>query len=90
MYPPGLLGDDFRDVSVSPRSDSGYIFGVSLRVLLYEFHNFFVKDVLEVDLVPARFAHRYLDIISTSSSYDVADGFFAAFCGIFRTPSAWT
>ena len=29
-----LLGDDFRYVSVSPRFDSGYIFGVSLRVLL--------------------------------------------------------
>ena len=32
-----LLGDDFRNVSVSPRFDSGYIFGVSLRVLWKNF-----------------------------------------------------
>ena len=39
-------------VSVSPRFDSGYIFGVSLRVLLYEFHIFYVKDIPEVDSRP--------------------------------------
>ena len=85
-----LLGDDFRNVSISPRFDSGYIFGVSLRVLLEEFHIFYVMDVPEVDSRPGAVRTGNLDIISTSSSYDVADGFFAAFCGIFRTPSAWT
>ena len=39
-------------VSVSPRFDSGYIFGVSLRVLLYEFHVFYVMDTPVVDSRP--------------------------------------
>ena len=77
-------------VSVYPWFDSGYIFGVSLRVLLKEFHIFYVKDIPEVDSRPGAVRTGNLDIISTSSSYDVVDGFFAAFCGIFRTPSAWT
>ena len=47
----------------------GYIFGVSLRLLLEEFA--FLRDGL-----PAWFALGNLYIISTSSSYDVADGFF--------------
>ena len=63
---------------------------LSLRVLLEEFHIFYVKDVPEVDSRPGAVRTGNLDIISTSSSYDVADGFFAAFCGIFRTPSGWT
>ena len=58
--------------------------------LLEEFHIFYVKDVPEVDARPGAVRTGNLYIISTSSSYDVADGFFAAFCGIFRTPSAWT
>ena len=39
-------------VSVYPWFDSGYIFGVSLRVLLKEFHIFYVKDIPEVDSRP--------------------------------------
>ena len=77
--------DDFRNVSISPRFDSGYLFGVSLRVLLEEFHIFYVKDVPEVDSRPGAVRTGNLDIISTSSSYDVADGFslhFAAFFGL--------
>ena len=70
--------------------DSGYKFGVSLRLLLVEFHIFYVMDIPEVDSRPGAVHTGNLDIISTSSSYDVVDGFFAAFCGIFRTPSAWT
>ena len=66
-----------------------HVWRQSMR-LLEEFHIFYVKDVPEVDSRPGAVRTGNLDIISTSSSYDVADGFFAAFCGIFRTPSAWT
>ena len=48
-----------------------------------------VNPVPEVDS-PGLVRTWNLNIISTSSSFDVGDGFFAAFCGIFRTPSAWT
>ena len=85
-----LLGDDFRNGFRISSVRQWYIFGVILRLLLEEFLIFYVKDVPEVDLVPARFAHRNLDIISTSNSYESWMVFFAAFCGIFRTPSAWT
>ena len=45
-------------VSVSPRFDSGYIFGVSLRVLMKEFHIFYVKGDPEVDSRPRRGSHK--------------------------------
>ena len=70
--------------------DSGYKFGVSLRLLLVEFHIFYVMDIPEVDSRPSAVRTGNLDNISTSSSYDVVDGFFCRICGIFRTPSAWT
>ena len=77
-------------VSVYPWFDSGYLFGVSLRLLLVEFHIFYVMDIPEDFSRPGAVRTGNLDNISTSSSYDVVVGFFAAFCGIFRTPSAWT
>ena len=70
-------------VSVFPRFDSGYIFGVSLRVLLKEFHFFYVKDISEVDSRPGAVRTGNLDIISTSSSYDVVDGFLPLFAAFF-------
>ena len=39
-------------VSVSPRFDSGSFFGVILRLLLEEFHIFYVKGDPEVDSRP--------------------------------------
>ena len=85
-----LLGDDFWNGFRISRFDSGYMFGVSLRLLLEKFHIFYVKGDPEVDSRPGAVRTKNLDIISTSCSYDVVDGFFAAYCGIFRTPSAWT
>ena len=43
------------------------------------------------DGLPARFALGNLNIISTSSSCDVEDGFLAVKCGIFRArPVFWS
>ena len=78
-----LLGDDFRYVSVSPRFDSGYIFGVSLRVLLYEFHIFYVKDVPEVDLVPARFALEIWTLFQQAALMTSLMGFSPHFAAFF-------
>ena len=66
-----LLGDDFRYVSVSPRFDSGYIFGVSLRVLLKEFHIFYVKDDPEVDSRPGAVRTQKSGHYSYERLYDV-------------------
>ena len=65
-----------------------------LQRLLDEFLVFLyvkVDSFPEVDfgLVPARFAQGNLDIIFMSFLM-TSEGDFAAFCGIFRTPSAWT
>ena len=54
----------------------------SLRRLLEEF--IFPRD--QRSILPAWFALGNLNIISTSSSYDVGDGFFAVKCDIFRAP----
>ena len=78
-----LLGDDFRYVSVSPRFDSGYIFGVSLRVLLQEFHIFYVKDVPEVDLVPARFALEIWTLFQQAALMTSLMGFSPHFAAFF-------
>ena len=59
----------FVSVFSTPWFYIGYIFGVSLRLLLEEFA--FLRDGL-----PVRFALGNLNIISTNSSYDVGDGFF--------------
>ena len=62
----------------------------SSTAALEEFHIFYVMDTPVVDSRPGAVRTGNLDKFSTSSSYDVVNGFFAAFCGIFRTPSAWT
>ena len=63
-------------VCYSPRFDSGYMFGVSLRLLLEEFH-FFLRD--GSGLVRT----GNMNIISTSCSYDVVDGFLPHFAAFF-------
>ena len=75
----GILGSTVDTYSAS-------VFGCFWKNFIFST----LKDVPEVDSRPGAVRTGNLDIISTSSSYDVADGFFAAFCGIFRTPSAWT
>ena len=67
-------------VCYSPRVDSGYIFGVSLRLLLEEFHIFYVKGTRRSTRL-ARTGN--LNIISTSSSYDFVDGFLPHFAAFF-------
>ena len=64
----------------TPWFDNGYKFGVSLRLLLEKFHIFYVKDSWRVTSA-ARTGN--LNIISTSSSYDVADGFLRHFAAFF-------
>ena len=61
----------------TPWFDSGYKFGVSLRLLLEQFHIFYVKGTRRV----TRGSHS--NIISTSSSYDVRDGFLQHFAAFF-------
>ena len=88
-----VLGDDSRNglriqhflvrLWLHVRRQSTVAFG---RISFF----FYVMDIPEVDSRPGAVRTGNLDNISTSSSYDVVDGFFAAFCGIFRTPSAWT
>ena len=60
-----------RTVSVSPRFDSGYIFGVSLWVLLKEFHIFYVKDDPEVDSRPGVVRTKKSGHYSNELLYDV-------------------
>ena len=80
---------DFLNGLRIPRFDSGYIlpsfYGClwKNRICLRE------GAIPRLIHVQVRFAQRNLDIISTSSSYDVVDEFFAAFCGIFRIPYTW-
>ena len=64
-------GDDLRYVSVFPRFDSGYIFGVSLRVLLKEFHIFYVKDDPEIDSRPGAVRTQKSGRCSYEILYDV-------------------
>ena len=78
-----LLGDDFRNVSVSPRFDSGYLFGVSLRVLLEEFHIFYVKDVPEVDSRPARFKLEIWTLFQQAALMTSLKGFSPHFAVFF-------
>ena len=59
--------------------DCGYMFGVILRLLLEEFHIFYVKG----SRFPRAARTGNLNIISTSSSYDVVDGFLPHFAAFF-------
>ena len=82
---PGLwffLGDDFRNCFRM------LLLGSTVVTCSASVYVCFWKNFIFSTLRLVRTGN--LDIISTSSSYDVADGFFAAFFGIFRTPSAWT
>ena len=74
-----LLGDDFRNgFRISSVRQWIHIRRQSLGAF-ERISYLYVKDIPEVDSRPGAVRTGNLDIISTSSSYDVVDGFFAAF-----------
>ena len=81
-----LLGDDFRN-SFRISSVRQWLHVRRQSTVAFGRISYFLREGFSV---PRAARTGNLNIISTSSSYDVVDGFFAAFCGIFRTPSVWT